>query len=160
MIVIADTTPLNYLILIDEIGLLPQLFSAVLVPVAVSQELQHRKAPHAVSSWITSPPTWLTVLPVSRRLTLQNSGLHPGELEAMELAFEYHIDTVLMDDARGRHQAQALGLTILGTVAVLENAAMLGLTDLQAAFSKLANTTFRLSPKVRADVLARAGSAR
>ena len=32
MIVIADTSPLNYLILIDEIHLLPDLFGRVLLP--------------------------------------------------------------------------------------------------------------------------------
>jgi predicted nucleic acid-binding protein len=41
MIVVADTSPLNYLILIDEIELLPDLFEKVLLPSAVLQELKH-----------------------------------------------------------------------------------------------------------------------
>jgi len=40
MIVIADTTPLNYLILIHQADLLPQLFGRVLIPPAVFEELQ------------------------------------------------------------------------------------------------------------------------
>jgi len=32
MIVVADTSPLNYLVLIDEIALLPALFQKVLIP--------------------------------------------------------------------------------------------------------------------------------
>ena len=35
MIVIADTTPLNYLILIGEPNLLPHLYGRVLIPTAV-----------------------------------------------------------------------------------------------------------------------------
>jgi hypothetical protein len=41
MIVVADTSPLNYLVLIDEVGLLPALFGQVLFPQAVFRELQH-----------------------------------------------------------------------------------------------------------------------
>ena len=44
MIVIADTTPLNYLVLIDYVGILPQLYGRVLIPQAVWQEFQrHRR---------------------------------------------------------------------------------------------------------------------
>jgi len=39
MIVVADTSPLNYLVLIDEIDLLPAIFGQVLLPQAVFQEL-------------------------------------------------------------------------------------------------------------------------
>jgi hypothetical protein len=35
MIVIADTTPLNYLVLIDQPNLLPRLYGRVLIPPAV-----------------------------------------------------------------------------------------------------------------------------
>lgn len=41
MIVIADSTPLNYLILIHQVDLLPQLFDRILIPPAVFEELQH-----------------------------------------------------------------------------------------------------------------------
>jgi predicted nucleic acid-binding protein len=40
MIVIADATPLNYLILIPQADLLPQLFDRVLIPPAVFNELR------------------------------------------------------------------------------------------------------------------------
>ena len=52
MIVVADTSPLNYLILIDEIDLLPVLFGKVLLPHAVFQELKHPKtAPKIHHGW-------------------------------------------------------------------------------------------------------------
>ena len=45
MIVIADTTPINYLILIEEIGILEKLYGRVLIPTAVFEELKAENAP-------------------------------------------------------------------------------------------------------------------
>ena len=39
MIVVADTTPLNYLVLIEAVQLLPRLYQRVLIPPAVRDEL-------------------------------------------------------------------------------------------------------------------------
>ena len=38
MIVVCDTSPVNYLVLIDEIDLLPQLFTTVVLPAGVLAE--------------------------------------------------------------------------------------------------------------------------
>ena len=38
--VVSDTSPLNYLILIKQINLLPQLYSRVLIPGSVHEELK------------------------------------------------------------------------------------------------------------------------
>jgi len=51
MIVVCDTSPVNYLVLIDEIDLLPQLFTAVVLPAAVLAELQHPRTPPRAASW-------------------------------------------------------------------------------------------------------------
>ncbi len=56
MIVVADTSPLNYLLLIDEIDLLPAIFGRVLLPQAVFQELQHPKTSPKVRQWLTHLP--------------------------------------------------------------------------------------------------------
>ncbi len=45
MIVIADTGPINYLISIGYIDVLPKLYSTVLIPSAVRDELQDAGAP-------------------------------------------------------------------------------------------------------------------
>jgi predicted nucleic acid-binding protein len=45
MIVVADTTPLNYLALIGEVDLLPLLFGRVLVPGAVCKNSAAWKLP-------------------------------------------------------------------------------------------------------------------
>jgi len=61
MIVVADTSPLNYLILIHEIEILCKLYGRVLIPPAVQAELLHPHSPSVVSSWMQNPPTWLEV---------------------------------------------------------------------------------------------------
>ena len=64
-LVVADTGPLNYLVLIDAIELLPKLFEKVFVPEAVRAELVHQDAPAVVRAWAAQPPAWLDVRTVS-----------------------------------------------------------------------------------------------
>lgn len=44
-LVVADTTPLNYLILIERADILAVIFGEVLIPEAVLEELRHPEAP-------------------------------------------------------------------------------------------------------------------
>ncbi len=58
MIVVSDTSPLNYLVLIGADQVLPSLFGRVLTPPEVLAEMQHAKAPPQVSAWAQNPPAW------------------------------------------------------------------------------------------------------
>jgi len=65
---IADTGPINYLVLIGQVDLLPRMFERVAPPKAVEAELSDMRAPLPVRRWIAAPPAWLeiydtTVLP-------------------------------------------------------------------------------------------------
>jgi predicted nucleic acid-binding protein len=55
-LVVANTGPLNYLVLIGESDILPKLFEAVFVPEAVRSKLRHRDAPLTVRAWAERPP--------------------------------------------------------------------------------------------------------
>jgi len=44
-VVVADTSPLNYLILIEAIDLLPRLYRRIVIPVEVLTELLDKGAP-------------------------------------------------------------------------------------------------------------------
>jgi predicted nucleic acid-binding protein len=70
MVVIADTSPLNYLVLIGHADVLPSLYGEVVIPGAVLEELLHPNTPPLVASWIASRPSWLAVE--------QNAGPLPG----------------------------------------------------------------------------------
>ncbi len=61
MIVVSDTSPINYLVLIEADHVLPVLFGKVVAPPAVISELQHQKTPAKVSAWAASPPAWLEI---------------------------------------------------------------------------------------------------
>lgn len=39
MIVVADTSPINYLVLIEQIGILPKMYGRVVIPHTVREEL-------------------------------------------------------------------------------------------------------------------------
>lgn len=49
MIVVADSGPLHYLILLDQTELLDRLYGQVIVPEAVLRELTFDKAPQPVN---------------------------------------------------------------------------------------------------------------
>jgi predicted nucleic acid-binding protein len=61
MIVVSDTSPINYLLLIDRIDLLPRLFEQIIIPEAVCDEMFAPAAPQILQQWIATPPPWLTV---------------------------------------------------------------------------------------------------
>ena len=61
MIIVADTSPINYLILIHEIDVLPKMYGSVLIPRTVRDELVQPSAPQLVRSWIEHLPIWFEV---------------------------------------------------------------------------------------------------
>ena len=65
MIVVADTSPLNYLIQIQCDHLLPGLYRTVIVPLGVIEELRSPKAPLAVKDWTVRLPGWLEIHPLT-----------------------------------------------------------------------------------------------
>ena len=87
MIVVADSTPLHYLILIEQVDLLRRLYSEVLIPEPVLAELSRPASPVAVSAWLSSAPQWLRVMPVSvEEIASVTEFLDLGERPAIALA--------------------------------------------------------------------------
>jgi predicted nucleic acid-binding protein len=151
MIVVSDTSPLNYLILIGADQVLPSLFGQVVAPPEVLVEMQHVKAPAEVSAWARQPPAWLEVRSAQEKS--QFAGLGPGEAAAIALAQECRAAAILMDERDGTAVAQQLGLVVTGTLAVLCLAAEKGLHSLPAAFTALERTTFRGPAKLMEELL-------
>jgi predicted nucleic acid-binding protein len=120
MIVVSDTTPLNYLILIEAADVLPALFGRVYAPKAVMLELSDPRSPQPVREWASSPPAWLTVQePAQVDATLPKK-LHKGEVEAISLAQELGADWVLIDERKASREAEGRGLRVAGTLGILE----------------------------------------
>jgi predicted nucleic acid-binding protein len=154
MIVVSDTSPLNYLVLIGAIDVLPQLFRQVYVPPAVMQELGHPRTPEVVKRWAQAPPSWLHTSAPSGAIAIFE-GLDPGEAEAIALAVELNSPAVLIDEKKGRQVAQTQGLVTIGTITVLELAAERELLELATAFGALQATTFQISQDLLDAALAR-----
>ena len=145
-VVVSDTSPLHYLILCGAEEILPRLFEQVVIPPTVFLELQQPNTPADVKQWAGALPSWVTVQkPSALNLTLD---VDAGELEAICLAQEIHAAAVLMDDRAGRTAAQSCGLAVVGTIGLLEQAALRGLIDLPDKSARLQRTSARLDPKL------------
>lgn len=159
MIVVSDTTPLRYLIEIEAVEVLPSLFGQIVIPVAVSEELQHPKSPRQIKTWIQSPPTWLEIQSADPSSFIPSIPLDRGETEAIALAVELNANGILMDERAGRSEATRVGLAVIPTLTVLDTAAARGLVDLPEALILLSKTSFRVSPKLLREILERARQA-
>ena len=152
-VVVSDTSPLHYLILCGEEGILPRLFRQVIIPPTVFRELQQPNTPPPVHAWAAALPEWVAVQsPKAMNLALD---VDAGELEAICLAQEIHADAVLMDDRAGRSAAVQCGLAVVGTIGILEQAAARGLIELPLTLARLRQTNARLDPELIHAALAR-----
>ena len=145
--VVSDTGPLHYLVLIGQVDLIPQLLLSpsgyVSIPAIVRDELDRPATPPSVRAWIAAPPSWLAVVPGPfLKADAAPTALDEGERDAIALAVRLRADLVLMDDRAGVAAARARGLTVTGTLGLLDRAARRGLVDLVAAFAALKATTF------------------
>ena len=150
MVVVADTSPINYLVLITQIDILKQLYARILIPPAVLAELKHAAAPKPVRDWAHNPPGWVEILSPKSSLILAQ--LDPGESEAIALATEVHADVVLIDEQAGRQEALRRGLKVAGTLSVLDEADQAGLVVFDDVIAELRKTSFRVSQAVLSEI--------
>jgi len=118
-LVVADTSPIFYLLSIGHIDLLPRLFGKVIVPDAVHQELCHPAAPPVVRDWVAGLPAWVEVTQVD---SIDDATLQPlgaGERAAITLALLLHADLILIDERKGAVVALGKGFDVTGTLGVL-----------------------------------------
>jgi predicted nucleic acid-binding protein len=158
VIVVSDTSPLNYLVLIDHVFLLERLFGAVVAPTAVAAELASDKAPLEVRKFVLRPPAWFSVKQPSPEIVeivrQTSSNLGAGELEAISLAKELHAQLLLADERRATKEAREKHqLRVTGVLGVLEVAAILELADLQEAVGRLERTNYRMPSNVLMQML-------
>lgn len=81
--------------------------------------------------------------------------LHTGERDAISLALHLRADVVIIDERRGREEAEKRGLRVIGTLGVLATAHERGLLDLTEAIDLLRQTTFHVSPRLLASILSK-----
>jgi predicted nucleic acid-binding protein len=153
MIVVADTSPISYLVLIKEIDILPKIYGAVVVPEIVARELRQQSAPEMVRAWVADAPSWLQIRVPIQAPDPSLAKLDAGERDAILLATELKADRLIVDDQEGRKRAQERRIPVIGTLGVLKAAATLGLLDLRRAVSRLQSTNFHVTPAVLKNLL-------
>lgn len=112
MIVISDTSPLTALLTVGQAELLPQLFTEVVIPAAVRDELVRTHS---------ALPAWLRVETVRNAAEASRFAhvVDAGEAEAIELAKELRADRLLIDERKGRRLAIQEGVPIIGLLGVV-----------------------------------------
>jgi predicted nucleic acid-binding protein len=156
MIVVSDTSPIHYLLLIDQVELLQKLYGRVVIPQVVRDEMLAAGAPLVLQQWIRQPPNWLEVYIFELPNNPDLIRLDPGERAAIQLALQIQADLLIVDDKPARQAATGLGIKITGLLGVLDEAAKLGELDLSSTLSQLQNqTNFRVSPALIQFLLAK-----
>lgn len=121
MIVVADAGPLIHLAAIGQLELIHRMSPEVLVPRAVFDEVVVVGAglPGAAE---VGAAVWIQVVTPTRRdvlAALLGGGLHLGEAQAIAVAVELGADRLLIDERQGRLTAEAMGVSVVGSIGIL-----------------------------------------
>ena len=89
-VVVADATPLHYLILIDAVDVLPRIFEKIYIPTEVRDELSCEATPSVVRPWMQQPTHWLEIFasPVDPS---EDSALHNMQSTPTRKSVQKHI---------------------------------------------------------------------
>lgn len=127
MIVVSDASPLLNLAIIGQLALLPDLYSEVIIPQAVYDEIvvMGRDMPGASD---VRDAQWIVTRKVENRplITALRLQLDYGEAEAIALADELKADLLLVDERKARLVASQFGLKFTGLLGVLVEARQKG----------------------------------
>jgi predicted nucleic acid-binding protein len=154
---VSNTTPLRYLIAVEQEHLLGHLFEKVFVPVVVHEELTDAKTPETVRGRILSMPAWFEVRAVEETHTATFPvTLHRGERQAILLAEALRADALLIDEQIGRTIALGRNLPVSGTLGVLERADTMGfLSDFPQVLQRLKASGFFITEALEQQLLER-----
>ena len=158
MIIISDTSPLSSLALVDYLSILKDIYTNVVIPQAVANELANLTEEDIRIKAIISL-NWIQVKQAANLelvACLRNEyNLDLGEAEAIALALELKADELLIDERLGRREAVRLGLSITGVLGVLLIAKNRGLiSKVQPIIDALIlQANFRISRQLYEEVL-------
>lgn len=147
----------SVLIAFDTLGkkeILYEIFSNVIIPGGVQDELRVDLMGFVLEEWITVKK--IRNIDLYRNLCLK---LDEGESEAITLSLEEKPDYILLDDKDARKEAMSLGLNVIGTVGLLLLAKKRGfITSVTEEIKKLEKRiNFRLSENLKRLIIDKAG---
>jgi len=161
MIIISNTSPITSLAAIGRLELLQQLYDTIIIPEAVYRELTEVESP-VPGTLEVQTLDWIEVRQLADSSiisTLFQQPLDPGESEAIALAIELNAELLLIDERRGRTEANRLGVTITGLLGILTEAKNQALIEaVKPLLDNLINTAkFRVSERLYALILETVG---
>jgi predicted nucleic acid-binding protein len=148
---VSNASPLISLARIGQLAGVQQLFDTVYISTEVYNEVVIAGAGMPGADAI-SEAGWVQVRSVRDTQAVANSmkrGLGIGETSAVQLAQELEIETILMDEWRGRRLAKQSGLAVVGFVGILEELYRCGsLPNLAQAYEELLRQNMRIDPQI------------
>ena len=160
MIIVSNTSPINNLAGINQLDLIRQLYSSVIIPNAVYQELTSSDFPVAGAIEVQTLD-WISRRQVNNRSLVDRlkKELDLGEAEAIALALELNADRLLIDERRGRVVAARLNLEYTGVLGILVEAKSQGIiSSVKPLLDALINRAgFWVSESIYNDILQLAG---
>lgn len=160
MIVVSDTSPITSLAGIGRLELLQQLYSRVIIPQAVYNEMV-RVGKAVPGAFEVQTFAWIETQQVSdfNQVSVLQADLDPGEAEAIILAMELNAELLLMDERPGRTIALHYGINVSGVLGVLLEAKRKGLISaVKPVMEQLINEVeFRVSSQLYTIILQSAG---
>ena len=154
MKIVSNSTPLIALSRINEFDLLRIIFSSIIIPGAVYNEVVLEGAGRSGVKEVANA-SWIIKRDVQNLLAVSmlQVDLDRGEAEAVVLAKELGADYLLLDEKKARRIARNSEIKIMGTVGILGLAAKKGLiSNLDDTFTKLEQNGFRFTEEIRKKV--------
>jgi len=119
--VVSNTTPLIAFIKKNELDLLKKLFTKILIPQGVYDEISKNAPKHTREKDMLVKEIekgWLKIRNV-KSFKLSKLNLGKGEVEAINLCFEIETPLLLIDEKKGRNIAQSYKIDVIGTLGAL-----------------------------------------
>lgn len=155
--VVINVSPLILLCKGGLENLLPQLFSTIVVPEAVWDEVS-RGGDIASQKIYNYESTWLNRVSIKMREEIMAWNLGDGESEVLSWAYNNKDFAAMIDDRAARRSAQTFGINTLGTGGFLVLAKQKGLIpNVETELKRLQDAGLWLSDEIISLILKQAG---
>ena len=157
MKVISDASTLIGLARIGQLNLLRKLYSQIIIPQAVFEEVSKEKK---AGSEKISKASYIKIEKVKDEIAIKFllGNLGRGESEVLVLAKEKQADLILIDEKKARKMARRAGFKVMGILGLLLVSKRNGfISNIKAFIDELNKQGFRLSNRVIKKILKEAG---
>jgi len=152
MIAVFNSSPLIFLSKLNVLDQALKLFSKVIVPACVQEEILQKEdiASKKLKSLLKSNNVVVIQAKNLRMVEALCKKLGRGESEAIVLAMEQSADLVTLDDHVARVEAARIGLNVKGTLGIIRRLMDLGIIqyELEKLYRDLSEMRFRVKRSI------------